>query len=109
MRIMRVHGTEGFRFVFFFCLGSADEPSKELNKLKLRFGFLSIMILHENPSSSPSDLKVAQSAALDQMRIAAKKYFEKVKSIPLSGISTARDLTELRGKFSSVCQEDHVS
>jgi len=87
----------------------ADDSSSEFTRFKLKVAFLSVVILHEDPTSVPQDSAQPAATSVSRLRETADKYFESVRrDISIAGISTADGLAQLRKGYSKACPLDHL-
>lgn len=83
-----------------------DDTATQLAKYKLRVSFISAIILHEDPPSTPGDALDPGQTSLEKLRIMADKYFGRVQGINTSGFGMT--LASLRVEFSQACRVDHI-
>ncbi|XP_041353099.1 autophagy-related protein 2 homolog A-like isoform X2 [Gigantopelta aegis] len=82
-----------------------DDPSAELSRHHLKISFISVNILHENPTSTPGDHFCPDIPASEKLKKMSEIFFNKVKVIPFAGLTS---LTHLRDKFSEALPYDHL-
>jgi len=90
---------------------AADDTSSDLTRFKLKIAFLSIVILHEDPSTVPHEAHEVTSTctSMEKLREVAEKYFDSVRrDVTIAGVSTQAGLAELRNGYSKACRLDHL-
>ena len=86
-----------------------DDTSSEFTRFKFKVAFLSVVILHDDPTSVPQDSSVPASKSVDRLREMADKYFDCVRrDISIAGVSTPDGLAQLRKGYSKACPLDHL-
>ena len=86
-----------------------DETSSEFTRFKLKVAFLSVVVLHEDPTSVPQDSTESAVTSVDRLREMADKYFDSVRrDISIAGVSTPDGLVQLRKGYSKACPLDHL-
>ncbi|XP_046351358.1 autophagy-related protein 2 homolog A-like isoform X1 [Haliotis rufescens] len=83
-----------------------DDPSAELSRYRLKLSFISINLLHENPTSTPGDHFSPEVPASEKLKTISDTYFNKAKLIAFSGMTSS--LKDLREKFSTALPYDHI-
>ena len=83
-----------------------DDSASQLAKYKVRVSFLSAIILHEDPPSTPGDALDPGQTSMEKLRVMADKYFSRVHGVNTSGYGVT--LETLRVDFSKACGVDHI-
>ena len=88
---------------------AADDTSSEFTRFRFKVAFLSIVILHEDPTGVPQDSSEPAPTSVDRLREMADKYFDSVRrDISIVGVSTPDGLAQLRKGYSKACPLDHL-
>jgi len=86
-----------------------DDTSSEFTRFKIKVAFLSVVILHEDPTGVPQDSSEPAPTSVDRLREMADKYFDSVRrDISIVGVSTPDGLAQLRRGYSKACPLDHL-
>jgi len=86
-----------------------DDTSSQFTRFRFKVAFLSVVILHEDPTSVPQDSSEPASTSVDRLREMADKYFDSVRrDISIVGVSTPDGLVQLRKGYSKACPLDHL-
>lgn len=86
-----------------------DDTSSEFTRVKLKVAFLSVVVLHDDPTSVPQDSSEPAATSVDRLREMADKYFDSVRrDISIAGVSTPDGLAQLRKGYSKACLLDHL-
>ena len=68
---------------------AVDDTSSEFTRFKFKVAFLSVVILHEDPTSVPQDSSEPAATSVDRLREMADKYFDSIRrDISIVGVST---------------------
>ena len=82
-----------------------DDAHSQVIKYKLRFSFIALIVLHEDPSSNPGDQLDPGQSSTEKLQTMAERFFSRCKGISPSGVV---DLAQLRTQYSEVCRNNHL-
>jgi hypothetical protein len=82
-----------------------DDSHSQVMKYKLRFSFIAVMVLHEDPSSKPGDQLDPGESSTEKLHSLSDKFFSRCKGIKHSGVV---DLAQLRADYSEACPNNHI-
>ncbi|CAF0882237.1 unnamed protein product [Didymodactylos carnosus] len=87
-----------------------QSPSCAITKCRLQFNFISVCLLHRDLQPSLNDCKISMTTISSPLKDFADAYFENTSTITTSGLlTTDKQISELREKYSNACLKDHLS
>ena len=84
-----------------------DDATVEMTKYRIKMSFLSVIVLHEDPTPTISDGIDPTITSWQKLHKASEKYFGLIAGISTTGAS-GQDLINIRQQLSKACGSDHL-
>ena len=109
----RWHKPEDLHILLFYIFSSdslhklLNDPTVEMTKYRVRLSFLSVVVLHEDPVSTPGDALDPTITSWQKLHVSTDRYFGSLASLSLGG-TDAHDLMNIRQHLTQSCPYDHL-